>query len=113
MGSQEYRFRILGDVRGKRVLDVGCGLGDNAILLASFGARVTGVDVSRGSLEAARRRAFDVIWGDGVLHHLLHDLDGAMTRLARAAREGRSSSSPSRSIACPGCDASAWRCRSR
>lgn len=58
--NKEYRFRLLGDVQGKRVLDVGCGLGDNAILLASFGARVTGVDVSRASIETARRRAVQV-----------------------------------------------------
>jgi hypothetical protein len=30
--------------------------------------------------------SFDVIWGDAILHHLVHDLDGVLARLARWAR---------------------------
>ncbi len=39
-------FRMLGEIRGKRVLDLGCGEGHNTRMLASRGARVTGVDFS-------------------------------------------------------------------
>lgn len=38
--------RLLGDLGGKRVLDVGCGLGAGSWLLSSVGAQVTGIDVS-------------------------------------------------------------------
>jgi SAM-dependent methyltransferase len=42
---------------GDDVLDVGCGLGDNAIFLASRGHRVTGVDGAPTAIRQARERA--------------------------------------------------------
>ena len=48
--------RLLGGeegLRGKRVLDVGCGLGAGSWLLAQGGARVTGVDISEDAIEWA------------------------------------------------------------
>jgi SAM-dependent methyltransferase len=53
----EPALRLLGDVRGRRVLDLGCGGGQNAIALAKQGATVIGVDVSAEQLAMARRLA--------------------------------------------------------
>jgi SAM-dependent methyltransferase len=39
------------------VLDIGCGLGDNAIYLAKSGHKVTGLDISPTALIIAQRRA--------------------------------------------------------
>lgn len=50
-------LRLCGDVTGKRVLDLGCGAGENAVVLAARGAHVIAVDASAGQLAAARRLA--------------------------------------------------------
>lgn len=42
---------------GERVLDIGCGTGNAALLAAALGARVTGVDPAQRLLEVARARA--------------------------------------------------------
>ena len=49
-------LEALGGISGE-VLDVGCGLGDNAIFLASRGHSVTGLDGSPTAIEQARDRA--------------------------------------------------------
>jgi SAM-dependent methyltransferase len=77
------------DLRGKLVLDVGCGMGRFADIAARWGARVVGVDLS-AAVEAAAQNlsahncaifqadvfhlpfppgSFDVIYSIGVLHH--------------------------------------------
>jgi SAM-dependent methyltransferase len=49
-------LEALGAISG-RVLDAGCGLGDNAIYLAGRGYQVTGFDSSPTAIEQARTRA--------------------------------------------------------
>jgi SAM-dependent methyltransferase len=51
----ESRLRILGDVEGKDVLELGCGAGRWSVALARRGARVVGLDLSPARLEQARR----------------------------------------------------------
>ncbi len=85
--------------KGKRVLDIGCGLGSMTQSFAEAGASVTAVDISLESLSLARRRmevmgltdrveffeanaeqlsdyipteAYDLIFSFGVLHHTPH-----------------------------------------
>ena len=53
----DLTFARAGAVKGKRVLDVGCGSGRYAVRFALEGAEVTGVDVSESMLEVARARA--------------------------------------------------------
>lgn len=45
-----------GEIHGE-VLDVGCGLAENALFLASHGYRVTGVDFAPTAVERAREKA--------------------------------------------------------
>ena len=42
---------------GARILDMGCGTGRHVIPLAKLGFMVTGVDLSKGMLEIARKAA--------------------------------------------------------
>ena len=102
-------FDRLGDVRGLRVLDYGCGHGMAAVVLARRGAAVCAFDRSLGYLGEARARArangaavafvqadgerlpfadgsFDRVWGSAVLHHL--DLRRAGRELRRVLAPG-------------------------
>ena len=47
-------LKLAGEVRGLDVIDLACGDGHYARLLAAAGARVTGVDASGGMIELAR-----------------------------------------------------------
>jgi ubiquinone/menaquinone biosynthesis C-methylase UbiE len=100
-----------GDLRGKRVLDLGCGSGDLTVLLAMAGARTVGIDLSPGMVDVARRRvkqfvpeadatfaaaaaeelpledgSVDVILGRFILHHL--DIPRAARECARVLAPG-------------------------
>jgi magnesium-protoporphyrin O-methyltransferase len=60
-GRDEMRSTLLGwlptDLRGRRVLDAGCGTGALALEAAARGADVVAVDLSRTLVELARERS--------------------------------------------------------
>jgi SAM-dependent methyltransferase len=56
-GPSEPELRILGEVAGKRVLQLGCGDPTSAVALAQQGAVVIAVDASGARLTRARNRA--------------------------------------------------------
>lgn len=53
----EEELKLMGDVKGKRVLEVGCGGGQNSIVLAKQGAIVSGIDLSEKQIAYARALA--------------------------------------------------------
>ena len=46
-------LELMGDLRGKRLLDVGAGLGESSVYFALRGAEVTAVDISPGMVRCA------------------------------------------------------------
>jgi SAM-dependent methyltransferase len=108
----EYAYHLLSDVKGKTVLDYGCGAGENSVLIASHGAeKVIGIDISpelvalgherlklHGFAETADLRvgsahelpveteSVDVVFGMAILHHL--DLQLASNEVFRVLKKG-------------------------
>jgi SAM-dependent methyltransferase len=59
LAPDERALNLLGKVAGLRVLELGCGGGQNCVALARDGADVVGVDVSDEQIAFARRLAYD------------------------------------------------------
>jgi len=105
---ESYERLIYLDVKGKRVLEYGCGTGSHSIAIARRGGIVTGIDISPVGVEKARQRAksegldnatyeimdaekmtftadsFDLVIGEGILHHL--SLEHSYAEIARVLR---------------------------
>jgi ubiquinone/menaquinone biosynthesis C-methylase UbiE len=64
----EAELRVLGDVHGKDVLELGCGAAQWSIALSKLGARCVGLDNSERQLAHARRLMADA----GVAFPLVH-----------------------------------------
>ena len=56
----ESELQVLGDVRGKELLELGCGGGQWSIALEAIGARPVGLDLSREQLRHARKTSATV-----------------------------------------------------
>jgi len=106
-----HAISSLGNVAGKKILDLGCGHGEISVWLALRGAIVTARDVSPGMIDVARRLgrrfgvegrmafdvgpgeslpyadgSFDAVFGHDVLHHM--DLRAAVREAGRVLRSG-------------------------
>ena len=108
------RFAQFERWRGKRVLEIGCGIGTDTTRFARAGADVTAVDLSNHSLEIARRRMevygisdrahfaagsaedlsrvvppehYDLIYSFGVIHHTPHP-ERVLDQIRRYTRPG-------------------------
>jgi SAM-dependent methyltransferase len=109
----ESLLRTVGDVKGKRILYLGCGDERSTVLLALKGGEVWAVDLSLPALQRQRTMArinqvaprirwvagaaeslpfpagsFDLVFGIGILHHLQGDLDTPCGELTRVLRQG-------------------------
>jgi SAM-dependent methyltransferase len=96
------RIIPISELRGARVLEIGCGMGLHAQTMAAAGAEVTAIDLTPTAVEATCRRlalrglrahvlqcdaenlpfktgTFDFVWSWGVIHH--------SSRTARVVRE--------------------------
>ena len=95
---------------GTRILEIGCGTGEVSHWMAEQSpAQVVGTDLCIPFIETARRNfelpnltyevvdfndpdalsgeRFDYVVGNGILHHLYHNLDGALTSIRRLLKD--------------------------
>lgn len=103
--APEMRFisRKLGKLKGKKILDIGCGLGEASVYFASKGASVTALDLSPEMLSATEKLAqryrvkvktiqaaveylnipknqqYDVIYAGNLFHHV--DINATLGKL--------------------------------
>lgn len=108
--EMHYITQRLGNIKGKRLLDVGCGLGEASVYFAILGADVTSSDLSQGMLDATTRLAqangvsvkqhvasaedmqlspdakFDIIYAGNLLHHV--DIEETITRIKPHLADG-------------------------
>src|SRR5262245_10343252 len=106
-----FALRAIGDVHGRRLLDLGCGPGETSTWFALQGARVDAVDISPGMIELTRGlsarlgvselvhcrvspgeslpypdASFDRVFGHDCLHHM--EFDRALDEVKRVLRPG-------------------------
>lgn len=113
IAAQENRKakEIFGELKGKKILDLGCGFGETAVFWALNGAAVEAVDISSKSIDVAKKLAqknrvskvchfqqmaaenlkfpnnyFDFVFGNGVLHHV--DIQKSSQAIKRVLKKG-------------------------
>jgi ubiquinone/menaquinone biosynthesis C-methylase UbiE len=107
--AKDYSYALLGDIRNKKILEVGCGSGAQTAYFAKKGAVVTAIDVSEGSINETKKRClehgiknatilkmgveempfskkFDYVYINNVLMHV-EDKDKAIQNMLKALKE--------------------------
>ena len=107
--ENRHALNTMGDIKGKRVLDLGCGMGEASVYFALKGAIVTAADISPKMIRVVNQLAekwktqvdarvmigedmdlpnndFDFVFGNGVLHHL--DRKKAYNEIYRILKPG-------------------------
>lgn len=109
-GEPFGRFMKPEYLKGKDVLEVGCGMGTHASMLVRAGARLTAIDLTERAIAVTRRRfemfglqgnirradaeqmpfadrSFDFVWSWGVIHHS-SQFERCLSEVARVLRPG-------------------------
>ncbi len=107
--ENRYILKQVGSLKGKKVLDLGCGMGDSSVYFAKKGASVVATDVSEGVLKIVHRVAkahhtslktqivdaeklpfeegtFDFVYAANMLHHV--DPEKTIKEAARVLKKG-------------------------
>lgn len=109
--KQELIFlkKLLGEIKGKTILDLGCGTGKFGLKLASEAKKVVGIDISKASVAIANRTAkrykiknfegvvgdfknqgyknyFDIVLAVNLIHHA-DDLEVILKHVGKALKK--------------------------
>lgn len=101
--SREYFFGLLGEIKGRRMLDIGCGACDYMALMAELGGEISGIDLNEKQVEKGRElfaktrlkgdfhvasaeilpfadETFDIIYSADVFEHISLDIKRASAK---------------------------------
>ena len=108
--ENQFILRKMGPLKGKRLLDIGAGLGESSVYFALQGAEVTMVDVSPEMVHTAQESGrrfgvhirgkvspgevldvepdyYDLVYIANTIHHV-HDREALFTQIKRALKPG-------------------------